>query len=151
MDKNIVKICQKDVENALRMVQPKLLLVDLKNYKSNIRNVAEFLITTKGNHKKWFLTMGVDYFNCLLDYYKGILKLPGFRVGHIDSDLAKDLFIQFLENKGSFYWNELIETNTIKTDSGKICKKVDAEPINMDKIKGNLKEKYGHVKRKKHS
>ena len=45
------------------------------------------------------------------------------------------VYYKFLEDKGSFYWNEVVQTDNIKTDSGEICnKKSEAEPINVNSI-----------------
>lgn len=137
-----VKLCEKDVEIAVKMIQPQLVRVDLKNYKKNMLNVAKFLVKVKGNRKKWFLTMAVDYFNCLLTYHKEILKLSGFKMNQINSDLAKDLYIKFLEEKGSLYWGGIMEDSSITTDSGIIHREGEAEDMDMEVIKKRMKEKF---------
>lgn len=137
-----VKLCEKDVETAVKMVQPQLVKANLGNYKKNIENVAKFLVKVKGSRKKWFLTMSVDYFNCLLTYHQEILKLDGFRMNQINSDLAKDLYIKFLEEKGSLYWNAVIKDSPMTTDSGILHQEGEVEDMDMEKIKTRMKEKF---------
>jgi len=137
------KICEKDVLRGLKMVVPKLARINLDKFDKNIGNVAKFLIKVKGNRRKWFLTMSVDYFNCLLTYYQATLKLEGFRISHIDTTLAKDLYIKFLEERGSLYWNGIIGDTQITTDSGVIYSNIDAPNIETEKVKTKLKEKFG--------
>lgn len=138
----VEKLCLKEVDVGLKMVQPQLTKANLSNYKKNIANVAKFLVKVKKDRKKWFVTMSVDYFNCLLDYYKTILKLDGFRVSHIDSALAKDLYLKFLEDRGSLYWNGSITESSIVTSSGTVHQNIEAENINVEKMKERLKTKF---------
>lgn len=137
---NIEKLCTKEVDVGLRMVQPKLLKANLSRYNTNIANVAQFLTKVKSNRKKWFVTMSVDYFNCLLSYYKDILKLKGFKVSQIDTNLAKDLYLEFLEDRGSLYWDDAIEESSITTGSGKIHSKrlINTKDINLEDIKREM-------------
>ena len=136
-------LCEQDVERAVKMVMPKIVRADLTAFKGNMRNVAKFLVKAKGNKKKWFLTMSVDYFNCLLDYYTKVLKLTGFKMNQMDTTLAKDLYIKFLEDRGSLYWNGIVEESINKTNAGIIvCESPDTSKIDIEKVKGKLKAKF---------
>lgn len=137
---SIEKLCTKEVDVGLRMVQPKLLKANLSRYNTNIANVAKFLVKVKKDRKKWFVTMSVDYFNCLLSYYKDVLKLKGFKVSQIDTNLAKDLYLKFLEDRGSLYWDGNIGDSSILTSSGKIHagKLVGTKDINLEDIKREM-------------
>lgn len=145
--KKYSKIASKDVEVGLKMVVPKLSKVNLSNFKKNLENVGKFLTEIKGDRKKWFLTMSVDYFNCLLTYYQDILKLDGFRVSHIDTDLAKDLYREFLENRGSLYWNDgsLKDSKTVMASGTTIFldEEDNARDIDLQVIQETLRLKYG--------
>jgi hypothetical protein len=133
---------KKEVEIGLKMVNPKLSRVNFDKYSKNITGVAEFLIKIKGGRKKKFINMSVDYFNSLLNYYQKTLKLKGFRIMHINTQLAKDLYKEFLEERGSLYWEDGMGNTSITTDGGRIHQKIDAENINLDKIKEGLRDKF---------
>ncbi len=137
-----IKICERDIETSIKMVIPKLIRADLTKYRKNIKNVAQFLVDIKGNRRKWFLTMSVDYFNCLLKYYQEILKLEGFRLMHIDTEIARELYKKFLEERGSLYWNGIVKDSSITTDSGIFHQEIDAENINVEQITEKLKEQF---------
>jgi hypothetical protein len=134
------KLCIKEVDVGLRMVQPKLIKANLSRYNTNITNVAKFLAKVKKDRKKWFITMSVDYFNCLLSYYKDVLKLKGFKVSQIDTNLAKDLYLKFLEDRGSLYWDTPIEDPAISTSCGRIHTNstTDAKELDLEYIKREL-------------
>lgn len=130
-----------NVLRGLKVVCPKLnKFLNYKKYEKNLEAVENFLIEFRNSHYKSLFEMSVDYFTALEDYYRHTLKLNGFRLSLISSDLAKKVYEEYVFGRGSLYWDENVKAvveNKQLPISIEICRE-----INLLELKNEMRMKY---------